>query len=173
MEKGNDIMAAGDLIISFRPEVQQMILSNQDKFNPDKNGVIDATEIGVLLKEFGAKQVSELQHNGAFAMADTANDAKSQINHGSKDGFSIKKALFAAAAGLGTVLLCGKVSDKLIKNGFKMPKGKAALLALLGAAVIGFVEKKLGNVVNNEKTNSKNEKKYEQDTIMQTEHRVC
>lgn len=52
----------GELITSFRPEVQQRILANQDKYNPDKNDLIDANEIGVLLKDFSATNVKDLQN---------------------------------------------------------------------------------------------------------------
>lgn len=60
MQKG-EIMSAGHLITSFRPEVQMKILSNQDKFNPDKNEYIDSNEIGELLKEYKSVNVADLQ----------------------------------------------------------------------------------------------------------------
>ncbi len=49
------------LISSLLPYVQNAILNDQEKLNPDLDAYINETEIGAILKHFGAKDISELQ----------------------------------------------------------------------------------------------------------------
>jgi len=80
----------GVLITSFRPEVQQKILANQDKYNPDKNELIDANEIGQLLSDFKVTNVEDLQK--AKSLMDKVNDylfPKVDVMPAQGDGYRI------------------------------------------------------------------------------------
>ena len=50
----------GEMIVSFRKDVQQAIALNPEKFNPNGDDRIDEQEIGVLLSEFGANSKKDL-----------------------------------------------------------------------------------------------------------------
>ena len=52
------------LISSLNKYVQNAVLNNQQKFNPDGDAYISEAEIGELLNYFGAKDIKELQDIG-------------------------------------------------------------------------------------------------------------
>ena len=197
MRKG-EIMSAGHLITSFRPEVQMKILSNQDKFNPDKNEYIDSNEIGELLKEYKTTNVADLQkENGAFSKIGGYLMPTSDVYPVEQGGYRVKytdgdedfyasqeeyidrqgvvspgypngKSVLGWLSAIGSGLTGFVAVGDIVEK--TMPKSARIILGLASLA-LAYVSKRSFNSIKNDRNNLAKMTQIDNDKVLQEEKR--
>ena len=196
MQKG-EIMSAGHLITSFKPEVQMKILSNQDKYNPDKNEYIDSNEIGELLKEYKSINIADLQKEksalgkiGGYLMPTSdvypveQGGYKVKYTAGAEDFYASQKEYvdrqgvvkpgnpngksFLGWLGAIGAGAVGLYSLPLLADG--MPKS-IRVIAGLAVAALAYVSKRCFNSINNDRNNLAKMTQIDNDKVLQEEKR--
>ncbi len=189
MQKG-EIMSAGHLITSFRPEVQMKILSNQDKFNPDKNEYIDSNEIGELLKEYKSLNVADLQKEksalakiGGYLMPTSdvypveQGGYRVKYTDGDEDFYVSKKEYIdrhgdSNANGFSaqfSAFMAGSTGIAALAP-IPMPKRARVILGLCSMA-LAYVSKRAFNSINNDHNNLAKMTQIDNDKVLQEEKR--
>ncbi len=188
----------GELIISFRAEVQQKILSNQDRYNPDKNEFIDASEIGVLLADYGATNVKDLQTpKSALGKLNEFVFPKVDVMPAEGNGYRVKytdgeerfisdveaakikeQGLDSGGAEVGNAILSiGTTAAAGTTIGYTYAKfvnkvpgaGKIALITAAIGLITGILAKKCANSVKNDETIEAKLRMHEQNEKLQAE----
>ena len=112
------------LISSLKTYVQNAILNNQDKLNPVRDAYIDETEIGELLRFFGAKDISELQETGLDTFTKTGEtsegnqpkDADTQITELQQEAEEFGEAIQLMTNSNEISKVSGSAAEELITN---------------------------------------------------------